>query len=223
MHTQKAPFFVATLTTITLITLSITRVPTNGWPSAIWLMTFIITMVIRMPYAKKIRKNTIINTKKDIIDKTLLFLAFFSMMFLPLFYLGTDFLSFADYHVPNWMTFCAALAQPVYIWIFWKSHVDLGVNWSPALEIRDNHALVTTGIYAYVRHPMYVALLVSVMAQPFLLQNWIGGFLAFPIFAIKCFLRIPKEDDLMKEQFKESYDIYAQKTGRLLPRFAAKN
>jgi protein-S-isoprenylcysteine O-methyltransferase Ste14 len=38
------------------------------------------------------------------------------------------------------------------VWLFWRSHADLGRNWSPSLELREGHELVTEGVYRYVRH-----------------------------------------------------------------------
>ncbi|NJK48036.1 histidine phosphatase family protein [Candidatus Gracilibacteria bacterium] len=39
------------------------------------------------------------------------------------------------------------------VWLFWRSHRDLGNNWSPTLEVRKGHTLITQGIYQYIRHP----------------------------------------------------------------------
>jgi protein-S-isoprenylcysteine O-methyltransferase Ste14 len=41
------------------------------------------------------------------------------------------------------------------IWLFWRSHRDLGKNWSPSLEISAQQTLITHGVYRTIRHPMY--------------------------------------------------------------------
>ena len=43
------------------------------------------------------------------------------------------------------------------------------------LEIRDEHQLVTGGIYSLVRHPMYLSLLVYSAGQVLVLPNWVVG------------------------------------------------
>lgn len=35
------------------------------------------------------------------------------------------------------------------LWLFWRSYVDLGKNWSVTLEVREGHNLTTGGVYAY--------------------------------------------------------------------------
>jgi protein-S-isoprenylcysteine O-methyltransferase Ste14 len=44
------------------------------------------------------------------------------------------------------------------LWLFYRSHADLGTNWSITLEIREQHRLITQGVYRRIRHPMYSAL-----------------------------------------------------------------
>ena len=50
-----------------------------------------------------------------------------------------------------------------------------GENWSPDLEIREQHTLVTEGVYRHIRHPMYAAHWLWGLGQALLLQNWIAG------------------------------------------------
>ena len=44
------------------------------------------------------------------------------------------------------------------LWLFFRSHADLGTNWSVTLEVREGHRLITQGVYRRIRHPMYAAL-----------------------------------------------------------------
>lgn len=39
------------------------------------------------------------------------------------------------------------------VWLLWRSHADLGRNWSPMLEIRQEQSLATQGVYRLIRHP----------------------------------------------------------------------
>lgn len=61
------------------------------------------------------------------------------------------------------------------VWLFWRSHTDLGRNYSPSLQLREEHALVTRGVYRRVRHPMYASEWLWVTAQALLLQNRVAG------------------------------------------------
>ena len=86
------------------------------------------------------------------------------------------------------------------------------------LRIREDHTLITTGPYRWIRHPIYSAGLLFGFAVFLLSANgfvgacWVGG----------CSLlyahRIPNEEALMLEEFADEYRVYMQRTGRLLPR-----
>ncbi|MCX6047580.1 MAG: isoprenylcysteine carboxylmethyltransferase family protein, partial [Chloroflexi bacterium] len=97
-------------------------------------------------------------------------------------------------------------------------HMDLKSNWSPTLEIRQDHTLVTTGIYRYIRHPMYASQWLWVIAQILLLQNWLAGPLNLLIFIPFYFLRVPAEEKMMLDTFGDQYRAYMQKVGGVLPK-----
>jgi protein-S-isoprenylcysteine O-methyltransferase Ste14 len=98
---------------------------------------------------------------------------------LPLVLVATPLLAFADYDLPAWATVVGAAVQLPLLWLFWRSHTDLAGNWSPGLEVREEHGLVTHGIYTHIRHPMYAALWLWALSQPLLLYNWIAAPSAF--------------------------------------------
>ncbi|MEM6653253.1 MAG: protein-S-isoprenylcysteine O-methyltransferase, partial [Pseudomonadota bacterium] len=106
------------------------------------------------------------------------------------------------------------------LWLFWRSHADLGQNWSVTTEIREDHHLVTNGIYKRIRHPMYSAIWLIFVSYPFLLQNWIIGPAAAIVFAFMYFTRVPVEESMMRKQFGDEYDNYVSQTGRLWPRMS---
>jgi protein-S-isoprenylcysteine O-methyltransferase Ste14 len=153
-------------------------------------------------------------TKLDIF---LVFFQLFGMIILPAIYLVTPLFNFADYKLPVWMGLLGMAIFIAGLWLLWKSHADLGKNWSPELRIREEHSLVTNGVYRYIRHPMYGAHWVWGIAQVFILQNWIVGPATLITFAPFYFYRIPHEEQMMLEQFGESYTNYIKKTGRVIP------
>jgi protein-S-isoprenylcysteine O-methyltransferase Ste14 len=104
------------------------------------------------------------------------------------------------------------------LWLLWKAYADLGRNWSPTMQIQDEHNLVTHGIYTYIRHPIYAALWLWGCAQPLLLWNWIAGFALLVVFPPLYFIRIPREEKMMLETFGEEYSLYTERTGRIFPR-----
>jgi len=85
------------------------------------------------------------------------------------------------------------------LWLFWRSHVDLDLNWSMALELRLGHQLVRHGVYRSIRHPMYAAIWLFSICQGMLLQNWLAGWSALASFALMYFTRTPREEAMMAD------------------------
>ena len=101
--------------------------------------------------------------------------------------------------------------------MFHLTHRALGRNWSISLDVRENHELVTGGIYRRVRHPMYSAFWLWAVAQALLLPNWIAGFAGLAGFGILFFGRVAREERMMLETFGDSYRAYMARTGRVFP------
>lgn len=138
---------------------------------------------------------------------------------LPLVFIFTDWLSFADYYLPAWAGFAGIAVFTVAIWLLWRSHYDLGRNWSTTIEIREGHALITGGVFKYMRHPMYSAHLLWGIAQILLVHNWLAGPASLVIMIPLCILRIPLEEKKLIEEYGDEYSRYMGKTGRVVPRF----
>ena len=184
----------------------------------IWLAGYLLSFIIRAPHGARNRKNKIAADRKGTLESILLAAMFLAMMLLPLVYLATPFLAFANYHLPIWAVVIGAVLQIPYLWLFWRSHADLGRNWSPGLEVREEHKLVTNGIYARIRHPMYAAIWCAALSQPLLIHNWIAGPLVILAFAAMYFTRVLQEEAMMRDTFGQDYDSYITKTGRLWPK-----
>lgn len=175
-------------------------------------------MAIRAPISRKQRKESKSESRVSSQEKTLLGLLFLSMFFLPLIYSATSWLDFANYSLPTWAGWLGVILILLALFVFWRSHADLGLNWSPSLEIRTEHKLITNGIFGYIRHPMYASQWIWVIAQPLLIQNWIAGFLDMFVFMAFYFLRVRAEEKLMLDTFGDEYREYMNKTGAVFPK-----
>lgn len=182
-----------------------------------WFFAFLMTMMIRAPHSKRNAANAIAASFAGTRDVAALSLLA-TVMVLPLCYLAGWLPAAFDYRLPSSLTYLGLALQFPYLWIFYRSHADLTRNWSPGLEIRLGHELVTGGVYRHIRHPMYVAVAVSVIAQPLLLQNWLAGPPA--VLAMLLFLaaRVPAEERMMKSHFGTDYHSYHATTGHFFPR-----
>lgn len=175
------------------------------------------TVVIRKPHEKRNKDNTITQDNKTNLEKTLLAITSLGMMILPLVYLITPFLSFANYTLPLYVHLIGIAMIPFMLWLFYRSHKDLGRNWSVTLEIREDHTIVDTGVYKYIRHPMYTAIWIWVIIQALLLNNYIAGLSGIIGYGALYFFRVGREEAMMLEEFGQKYAEYKQRTKRLLP------
>jgi protein-S-isoprenylcysteine O-methyltransferase Ste14 len=189
----------------------------------VFLLGFITYVVIRGVFEQRSKNNEKVVSRIDNRDRFLILIMAVGGMLLPSVYVFTPWLGFADYRLPAFVPWFGSAMMIVALWLFWRSHADLGENWSRTLEIRKGHQLVTHGVYRLVRHPMYASIWLFSLAQGLLLQNWLAGWSAFVAFAIMYFVRIPLEERMMFEFFGQEYSDYMLQTGRLFPRLRAKH
>jgi protein-S-isoprenylcysteine O-methyltransferase Ste14 len=169
-------------------------------------------------HTREYRKTAVAEDHRTVVDATLTALPGLGMFLLPIVYVLTPWLDFADYHLPLWAGWIGVAVFALAIWLLARSHADLARNWSPRLELLDGHFLVTDGVFCHIRHPMYAAHLLWSIAQVFLLQNWIAGFSMLVVFLPGYFYRARVEEEMMIEHFGDEYCSYMGRTGRLFPR-----
>lgn len=118
---------------------------------------------------------------------------------------------------PDWLRW-AGFGLGLISSLFWTwTQLALGRDWSPQLQLRDNHHLVTTGPYAHIRHPMYTAITGLGVGLALVGANWIFVALAALVIAGLVF-RIPREEKMLIEEFGQAYQNYVQRTGSLFPK-----
>jgi len=184
----------------------------------IYFLAMVIQILIRAPISQR-RKSEKMSARRITSQENLLLgLLFAGMLFLPLIYSATNWLDFANYTLPVWAGWLGVVVMLGALFIFWRSHADLGLNWSPSLEIREKHTLITNGIYGAIRHPMYASQWLWSIAQILLIQNWIAGLIGLIIFTPFYLLRVRAEERLMLDTFGEEYQAYMQRTGGVLPK-----
>jgi protein-S-isoprenylcysteine O-methyltransferase Ste14 len=186
--------------------------------TAIYFVAILVEIIIRIPLNKRRKQEKMSEQRVTRQERTLLGLLSLAMFFLPIVYAATDWLDFANYTLPAWAGWLGVPIMAGAVFVFWRAHADLGLNWSPSLEIREKHELITRGIYGVIRHPMYASQWLWVIAQPLLLQNWIAGFANLLVFIPFYFLRVQAEEQLMIDKFGSQYQAYMQRVGGVLPK-----
>ncbi len=94
---------------------------------------------------------------------------------------------------------------------------ELARFWSPLSSSNEGQELIKSGIYARVRHPVYLSLLIYFLGVTLVAGNWYGCIL-FILFLGGLRERIKKEEEELYRKFGEEYEIYAKETPLILPR-----
>src|SRR6201987_5353261 len=173
--------------------------------------------VIRYEYARGARREKIVRSARGPVETALLLISLTGLGLVPLVYVATSIPRFTTYSFHPlfaWLGLFFAIAA---LGVFHLTHRALGRNWSISLDVRENHELVTEGVYRRVRHPMYSAFWLWAIAQALLLPNWIGGFAGLAGFGILFFGRVAREEQMMLETFGGTYREYMARTGRVFP------
>ena len=179
---------------------------------------WVLIVLIRLPWRLRARSAPVIVDRKTATELSLLALLSVGMGALPLVHLFTRWLRFADRRLPSWAGWTGAAGDAAGVWLLWRAHAGLGRSWSDSVQLRQGHRLVTNGVYRHVRHPMYAAGWLLGIAQALLLQNRVAGPAGLVSFALLYCSRVPREEQMMLEQFGEQYRAYMERTGRLIPK-----
>jgi protein-S-isoprenylcysteine O-methyltransferase Ste14 len=104
------------------------------------------------------------------------------------------------------------------IGLFAASSGALGRNWSIVARTRSDHQLVRHGPYARVRHPIYLGLLLFMIALAVALGHYWSLIAAVPIYLVGTVIRTKVEDQLLEASFGDAFRDYARTTPALIPK-----
>jgi protein-S-isoprenylcysteine O-methyltransferase Ste14 len=123
-------------------------------------------------------------------------------------------------NLPDWLRWSGAFLATAGVWLLIWVHQALGSNWSTNLQLQERHHLVEAGPYRSIRHPMYTALASIFIGLSLVSEFWPWFFLT--LLSIAFFIkRVPKEEQMMQQEFNGEYDAYMRRSGRFLPPLGA--
>lgn len=189
----------------------------NPWIAKIIVLAASIAMVvIRAPHGRRSGAVPVATRRRGPLEFVLLVIAWIAF-FVPLIWIATSALAFADYPLRPVPLVVGSVMIVVGLWLFHRSHSDLGTNWSISLELREQHRLIAQGVYRRVRHPMYSALLIYSIGQALVLPNWLAGPSYLVAMLLIVALRMRPEERMMLDKFGGEYENYMAATKRLIP------
>ena len=187
------------------------------WVKMVWAIGVVGWFVIRYPHARRSKRTTILRRSDRLRERILLSISLTGLGILPAVYVFVGFHGVADYSFQPWAAWLGTAVFACSLWLFDRTHKDLGRNWSVTLEVREQHRLITRGVYHHIRHPMYSALVLYSLGQALVIPNWVAGPANLVAFTILFTLRVHAEEQMMSDTFGDEYAIYAARTKRLVP------
>jgi len=92
----------------------------------------------------------------------------------------------------------------------------IGSNWSGTVTVKEDHVLVRTGPYAWVRHPIYTGLLIAFLGSA-VARGELRGVWSLALCTLAFVIKLRIEERWMREVFGEQYARYAAEVPALIP------
>jgi protein-S-isoprenylcysteine O-methyltransferase Ste14 len=96
------------------------------------------------------------------------------------------------------------------------ARIHLGRFWSGTITLKENHELIRSGPYAFVRHPIYTGLLTAA-AGTALARGTFSALLGLALIGVVCWLKIRAEEKLLTNHFGDTYRNYRRQVAALIP------
>ncbi|HDD56280.1 MAG TPA: isoprenylcysteine carboxylmethyltransferase family protein [Chloroflexi bacterium] len=119
---------------------------------------------------------------------------------------------------PDWLRWLGVLALAGGITLLGMAHYQLDKSFSSFVVSKEEHQLVTSGPYRWIRHPIYTAYLINYLAGGLLASNLVLTFIPVLFFGLMIINRIPREEGVMRKEFGQDYLDLEARTGGLLPK-----
>jgi protein-S-isoprenylcysteine O-methyltransferase Ste14 len=133
------------------------------------------------------------------------------LLFLPLPGLGARWLPRAP-----WIEWAGLGVQALFFLLAIWARRCLGRNWSGEVSVRQDHRLVRSGPYRFVRHPIYAAMLGMYLGTA-LVSGRLHGLTALLLVAVAYARKIPLEERTLLGNFGPAYEEYRQRSWALVP------
>src|SRR6478672_3238711 len=102
------------------------------------------------------------------------------------------------------------------IFRIWAIHT-LGKQFTPTVQVKEDHQLITSGPYSVVRHPSYLGAMWAMVGISVFLNSIIGTIISFVCMFYAYYIRITTEEQALSELFGKEYSEYQKKVKKLIP------
>jgi protein-S-isoprenylcysteine O-methyltransferase Ste14 len=124
--------------------------------------------------------------------------------------------------MPKWMEILLALVAIVIaalsLWLMWTAIIALGKQWAYVARIVEDHKLITEGPYNLVRNPIYTGMFGMLIATGLAVNRWPLFAAAIILFLVGTWIRILREENLLRRSFGAEFEVYCSRVPALFLR-----
>ena len=95
--------------------------------------------------------------------------------------------------------------------------LTLGDLFTMHISVRENHSIIRSGPYAFVRHPSYLGAFIVFVSTAVLLHAWFSAALTAAVLALAFARRIRREEEVLGKEFGDDYESYRRQVAMILP------
>jgi protein-S-isoprenylcysteine O-methyltransferase Ste14 len=166
------------------------------------------------------QENTLKKREEGVASRLASVLGLIGFVAIIMYAINPNWLSWASLPLPLWVSWMGVLVALLGFAILQWAQNTLGKNWSDTPRMMQEQALITSGPYQFIRHPIYTAFLLILGSTLLISANWFLGLAWIGMTLIEVTSRIGFEESLMLEYFGDQYRDYMKKTGRLIPKIS---
>jgi len=96
------------------------------------------------------------------------------------------------------------------------ARVHLGRLWSARVTLKEGHAIVRTGPYGFVRHPIYTGLVIAILGT-LLTEITVAAMAGVVLITTGFVIKLRQEERLLTDHFGAAYDVYRAEVRGLIP------
>jgi protein-S-isoprenylcysteine O-methyltransferase Ste14 len=111
----------------------------------------------------------------------------------------------------------AIVLAPASVFLSYLAVNHLGKQWRIKAAVTDQHELVTSGPYRFVRHPIYASMFGLLLSNAFVNAGWVGILAAISVFLVGTEIRIRAEEGLLRAKFGGQFDAYRGSVPAYIP------
>jgi len=191
----------------------------NGWLFFALMLGY---EAIYVGFLLKVNPGLLNERAKLVPEGSKLFDKIFAVLYMPLYFSiliisGIDAGMYEWTIMPLWVIgFGVVMFIFSYFLSFWAMYVNSYFECTVRIQEDKNQEVVTTGPYGIVRHPGYIAGIISFLAVPLILGSW-WGLVPSTMLAIALVIRTALEDSTLQKELP-GYNEYTKTTRyRLIP------